>query len=159
WRGETRDDNYRYNPLNWWSLPSKSYVLVRQFAKILLSIPTSSASSERGWSIHGFIHTKLRNRLSPDKVNKLVFVYTNIARKSEVNHIMYQLFPEACDDSDSSNSSEGEDNVSRRRNVPMSAILQSPVVGEPHQQDDNEPDNVLMTPFQRRQTQFTCQTR
>ncbi|OWZ13736.1 hypothetical protein PHMEG_00012888 [Phytophthora megakarya] len=46
----------------------------------------------------------LRNGLSPDKVNKVVFVYTNITRKCEVNHIMYQLFAEACDDSDSSNS-------------------------------------------------------
>ncbi|OWZ16771.1 LOW QUALITY PROTEIN: hypothetical protein PHMEG_0009387 [Phytophthora megakarya] len=111
------------------------------------------------WSIHGFNHTKFRNRLSPDKVSKLVFMYTNIARKSEENHIMYQLFPEECDDSDLAIPVKVKTTFRRRRNVLMSAILQSPVVGEPHQPDENEPDNVFTTPFQQRQSQFTCQTR
>ncbi|EEY70302.1 uncharacterized protein PITG_19601 [Phytophthora infestans T30-4] len=83
WKGTERLDNNRFSPLNWWSLPDTKYRLVQSFAKLLLSIPTSSASSERSWSIHEFIHTKLRNRLTPERVSRLVFVYTNIARKTE----------------------------------------------------------------------------
>ncbi|GMF17455.1 unnamed protein product [Phytophthora fragariaefolia] len=105
-----RGDNIAYSPIAWWSFEtSKTYALVREFAKLLLYIPTSSASSERSWSIHGFIHTKLRNRLTLELVNKLVFVYANIARKSEVNHILYQLYPDAYDDSDISHESDDEE--------------------------------------------------
>ncbi|POM64147.1 Hypothetical protein PHPALM_20363 [Phytophthora palmivora] len=92
WDEQMRADHFRYSPLNWWSLPSKTNKFVREFAK----------------SIHGFIHTKIRNRLTPERVNKLVFVYTNIALKYEVNHILYQLLPDACDDEDLSDSS-GDD--------------------------------------------------
>ena len=40
---------------------------------------TSSAASERVWSIYRFIHSRLRNRLSNEKVEKLAFVYVNCA--------------------------------------------------------------------------------
>ncbi|KAE9027875.1 hypothetical protein PR002_g10553 [Phytophthora rubi] len=124
WQGEDRRSNDRYSPLNWWALPDIKYDLVQQFAKVLLSTPTSSASSERSWSIHGFIHTKLRNRLTPERVNNLVFVYTNIARKSEVYHIMYELFPDACDDCDSSDDSDSDEEsntLTTARSLPVPA--------------------------------------
>lgn len=38
----------------------------------------SSAASERNFSTFGFIHSKLRNRLSPKKVKKLVYIKTNM---------------------------------------------------------------------------------
>lgn len=37
----------------------------------------TSAASERIWSIYRFIHSRLRNRLSNEKVEKLVFLYIN----------------------------------------------------------------------------------
>jgi hypothetical protein len=39
----------------------------------------SSAASERVWSIYRFIHTRLRNRLHNEKVEKLAFIYINTA--------------------------------------------------------------------------------
>jgi hypothetical protein len=66
WQAEERRNNGRYSPLDWWALPSTKYELVQHFAKVLLSVPTSSAASEHRWSIHAFIHTKLRNRLTPE---------------------------------------------------------------------------------------------
>jgi hypothetical protein len=39
----------------------------------------SSAASERVWSIYKFIHSRLRNRLSNEKVQKLIFLYINCA--------------------------------------------------------------------------------
>jgi hAT family C-terminal dimerisation region len=38
---------------------------------------TSSASSERNFSTFGFVHSKLRNSLGPEKVKKLVYIKTN----------------------------------------------------------------------------------
>ncbi|EGZ21701.1 hypothetical protein PHYSODRAFT_329615 [Phytophthora sojae] len=123
WTGKSREDNNAYSPIAWWSLEtSNTYALVQEFAKLLLYIPTSSASSERSWSIHGFIHTKLRNRLTLERVNKLVFVYTNIARKSEVNHILYQLYPDAYDDSDISDESEDEEDENVASNHHRAAV-------------------------------------
>jgi hypothetical protein len=51
------------------------------FLKIVLlriiSLIAISASAERNFSTMAFIHTKKRNRLSPDRVEKLVFIYVN----------------------------------------------------------------------------------
>ena len=43
----------------------------------MFSMVTSSASSEREFSSMAFIHSKLRNRLGNDKVNKLIFIKNN----------------------------------------------------------------------------------
>ncbi len=39
---------------------------------------TSSAASERNFSMMGFIHSKLRNSLSAKTVEKLVFIKSNM---------------------------------------------------------------------------------
>ncbi|CAB4438561.1 unnamed protein product, partial [Rhizophagus irregularis] len=48
-----------------------------QVAKKVLSIPTSSAASERNWSAFAYIHDKKRNRLRADRVLKLVYIFSN----------------------------------------------------------------------------------
>ena len=50
----------------------------------LFTLCASSAASERNFSSFSFIHTKLRNRLSDEKVVKSVYVYAN--RKNLVAH-------------------------------------------------------------------------
>ncbi|CAH1999727.1 unnamed protein product [Acanthoscelides obtectus] len=47
-------------------------------ASRILNGPPSSASSERNWSLHGLIHTSKRNRLSQDKIQKLVAIHSNL---------------------------------------------------------------------------------
>ncbi|KAG2953816.1 hypothetical protein JG687_00010696 [Phytophthora cactorum] len=37
----------------------------------------SSATSERNYSTFGFVHSKLKSRLSTEKVSKLVYIKTN----------------------------------------------------------------------------------
>ena len=37
----------------------------------------SSATAERVWSTFGFIHSRLRNRLTNERGKNLVFIYTN----------------------------------------------------------------------------------
>ena len=49
------------------------------FSKLLhdwFVIPTSSAASERIWSVYyDFVHTKQRNRFNTDKDDKMVLLY------------------------------------------------------------------------------------
>ena len=45
----------------------------------LFSSPTSSASSERVWSVYSFIHSKKRNRLGNKKIEMLAYIYINAA--------------------------------------------------------------------------------
>ena len=46
----------------------------------LLQLPSSAAACDRNWSQQGLVHTKLRNRLTPDKVKKLVAVKASLNR-------------------------------------------------------------------------------
>ena len=49
----------------------------------VLSIPTSSAAAERNWSTFSYIHDKKRNKLSNDRVFKLVYIYFNNKLKNQ----------------------------------------------------------------------------
>ena len=62
----------------YWNIVGKEkFPSLFTFAKSLSAMICSSASSERVWSIYGFIHNKLRNRLASGTVDKLVFLYVN----------------------------------------------------------------------------------
>jgi hypothetical protein len=39
---------------------------------------SSAGACERNWSTYDFIHCKKRNRLTPERANDLVFVFTNL---------------------------------------------------------------------------------
>jgi hypothetical protein len=49
----------------------------------------SSVASKRSFSTFGFIHTKLRNRLGPEKVKKLVYIKTNMIQISGMDLFDY----------------------------------------------------------------------
>lgn len=51
---------------------------LQHIADPLLSIPPSSAASERIWSAFGKTHTALRNRLSNERIEKLVTIRSNL---------------------------------------------------------------------------------
>ena len=63
----------------------KNFILCLQYsaseltkiALCILRIPTSSAASERNWSAFSYIHDKKRNRLTSERVFKLVYIYSN----------------------------------------------------------------------------------
>ncbi|CAB4430829.1 unnamed protein product [Rhizophagus irregularis] len=68
----------KVDPITWWkgnfetSAPELCKVAVR-----ILAIPSSSAASERNWSNFSYIHEKKRNRLTDERVLKLVYIYSN----------------------------------------------------------------------------------
>jgi hypothetical protein len=48
-----------------------------KIAKRILSLTISGSSCERNWSMYSFVHIKSRNRLGVNKVEALVYIYTN----------------------------------------------------------------------------------
>lgn len=74
------DSENMKNPVTWWKM-FQNFSEVSDFATIatrLLSVPSSSASVEREFSCQSRIHTKDRNKLSNETVEKLLAVEHNL---------------------------------------------------------------------------------
>lgn len=67
--------------LQWWITDGTDWPMLRNLAIRVFSMAASAAASERNFSTFGFIHSKLRNRLAPEKVKKLVYIKTNAIQK------------------------------------------------------------------------------
>ena len=65
-------------PLIWWRSWGDEFPTLSLLARKVLSLPPSAASAERNWSTHEFIISKRRNRLAPQRSNKLVYIYFNL---------------------------------------------------------------------------------
>jgi hypothetical protein len=63
--------------LQFWRLYGHEYPTLKRVALRVFSMTASSAASERNFSTMAFIHSKLRNALSPETVQMLVYVKTN----------------------------------------------------------------------------------
>ncbi|KAF4145205.1 hAT family C-terminal dimerization region, partial [Phytophthora infestans] len=77
WTRETRAQYAGVNPRHWWSIHAQENVMYQKLsllAGIVFAIPTSSAASERAFSI---IHNKKRNCISVKKVGMLASIYIN----------------------------------------------------------------------------------
>ena len=67
----------------WWATFGEDAPMLSQVARRLLSQCVSSSGCERNWSTFAYIHTKLRNRLSHKKLDKMVFANYNIRLRLE----------------------------------------------------------------------------
>jgi hypothetical protein len=76
--------------LAWWAAWGSDAPILTNIARALLSLPSSSAAAERNWSTYGLIHSKLRNRLSPDRLKKLVYIYFNLRALAKVPEVVTQ---------------------------------------------------------------------
>ena len=65
------------DPKMFWTMFETHTRFLGKFARRLFSTPANSVSSERAFSIQNIIHTKLRNTLSAEKVDKLTYIYMN----------------------------------------------------------------------------------
>lgn len=68
------------DPLVFWMAKALIYPNIAQIAKIYLSAPPTSVPCERIFSIAGDIITEERNRLSPEKAEKLLFIKQNFLK-------------------------------------------------------------------------------
>ncbi len=55
------------NAYEFWELCGAHAPELQMFALKVVSLATTSAAAERNWSQYGFIHDKLRNRLTPER--------------------------------------------------------------------------------------------
>ena len=66
----------------WWLNYGESAPALRTIAIKVLSQTTSSSNCERNRSTFSFIHTRPRNRLTMQKLNKLVYINYNLKLRS-----------------------------------------------------------------------------
>ena len=76
-RVRENDGNYN-NPLLWWKNNNKGFPLLWEMALRFLSIPATSAPSERVFSTAGITIAKDRARLDPANANELVFLHESL---------------------------------------------------------------------------------
>jgi hypothetical protein len=66
-----------YDPIAYWRTSCAEYPVLGKLAIITLTIPASSAGVERLFSMSGLTVTKLRTRLAPERVNKMLLLQRN----------------------------------------------------------------------------------
>ncbi|RZR97863.1 hypothetical protein BHM03_00027107 [Ensete ventricosum] len=66
------------DPVEWWIQFGGDAPHLRKVAIRILSQTTTSSGCERNWSTFALIHTKVRNRLSYRRLEKLVYVHYNM---------------------------------------------------------------------------------
>jgi uncharacterized membrane protein YgcG len=72
---------------SWWMMFGSSTPALQKLALRLVSQCVSSSGCERNWSTFALLHTKVRNRLTHKKLNKLVYVNYNLRlRLKELNN-------------------------------------------------------------------------
>ncbi|RHY85409.1 hypothetical protein DYB35_013857 [Aphanomyces astaci] len=67
-----------------WMHDGQARPLLRELELRAFNLVASSAASERNFSMHGFIQSKKRNRLSPSTVTKLMYIKTNYTLDDEL---------------------------------------------------------------------------
>lgn len=92
---------------NYWTLIGpRHFPALAKLAQTVSNMICSSATSERVWSTFKFIHSRLRNRLTNERINKLVFIYTNcilLDDKDQADYISDEGALITGDDCDESN--------------------------------------------------------
>jgi len=75
-----RDDLGKEDPLQWWAKNEDKLPLLAKMARKYLSVPVTSATSERMFSTGGNIMTDNRHNLEPETTSKLLFINRNYLR-------------------------------------------------------------------------------
>ena len=73
-----RQDAEGNDALQWWSQHAGNYLLRAHVAQQYLSLPATSAQSERQFSAAGRLINKLCSRINPARVDAIIFLYKNM---------------------------------------------------------------------------------
>lgn len=83
---------FQMSAKNYWnSIGRKKFPSLFKIAEPILEMISSSAAAERTWSAFRFIHSRLRNLLTNERVDKLIFIYINCVMlddKDKTDYIM-----------------------------------------------------------------------
>lgn len=86
------------NPRAYWFMEGKrNYPTLSKICQRLFQMHASVAATERIWSIFGFIHSKVRNRLQSSSLEKLVFIYVNASLLDEEDKEDYMMVEDFFD--------------------------------------------------------------
>ena len=115
---ESQKQNYMYQKLmagtytvlEWWKVKT-AWPELRKLAIRIFSLVPSGAESERNFSTEGFIHSKLRNRLSSEKVAKLNAIKTNSYAFRDYNLQDVDDIDDAIDESSNADDSDATDAI------------------------------------------------
>lgn len=72
-------------PRIFWLMQLEHTKIIGKLAVRIYSTPANSVPSERSFSCQNFIHDKKRNRLGPEKVDKLTYIYMNTRVLNDVD--------------------------------------------------------------------------
>ena len=99
------------NAVGWWEANGCEIPELQYVARRVLSLAIANSATERNWSIHEFLHSKRRNRLSFESQRKLVNVHVNLTlREKLLTGAAFNYF--ASDHSTDDEEPEGEASAS-----------------------------------------------
>jgi len=99
----------RRTPLQFWQSDGAAWPDLQKIALKVFTMSTSSAASERNFSTFGFVHSKLRNSLSIESVDKLVFIKTNYRLFTDDTSLELEEIPSDDEQSEQSGAEGGSD--------------------------------------------------
>jgi len=100
---------------------------MKELAIYCLSVNPTTGAAERNWSTHGFLHSKSRNRLTNERVQKLVYLFQNL----RVRNDKITSTPAYFDESEVEEMSDEADENARPRD-PIDQMEPSLTLIDPH---------------------------
>lgn len=73
------------DPLSWWKEHSVAFPYLSSLARVMLSIPVASGSTERHFSETGALITKRKAQLDPLNAEKIMFIHDNFKHVENLN--------------------------------------------------------------------------
>ncbi|XP_077212459.1 uncharacterized protein LOC143847496 [Tasmannia lanceolata] len=72
------NDRATLEPHDWWAVHGTCAPMLQSLALKLLMQPSSSSCAERNLSTYSFVHSLIRNKITPQRAQDLVFVHSNL---------------------------------------------------------------------------------
>eukprot|EP00955_Chlamydomonas_euryale_P033211 347361-Chlamydomonas_euryale.AAC.1 len=86
-----------WEPWMWWSTNGGHMPTLQTVATRVLAQPSSASASENNWSTHEFIISRRRNKLSVQRAEDLVFVFSNLKLVMHMNTAEYKDLRQGMD--------------------------------------------------------------
>ncbi|GBG63807.1 hypothetical protein CBR_g39591 [Chara braunii] len=78
WTDRAREGAMRRAPQDWWGLHGGDIPELQKIAIRVLGMWSTATPAERNWASMDFVHSKRRNSLSPESLEKLVYIHWNM---------------------------------------------------------------------------------
>ncbi|KAE9038968.1 hypothetical protein PR001_g7722, partial [Phytophthora rubi] len=106
---DEKEEYLKIRGLSYWAeYGIKDYPNLYRIAIRVFAVPTSSAASERVWSIYSFLMIKRRNRLTFEKLERIAFIYINSCLLDDIDCRDY-LATDVDEDIDGNTDEESEE--------------------------------------------------